>query len=606
MESERSRSALVSTRGTTYVGWSLQIPITNLIFSRVCGSYPWITVMPTKRIPRVKFNSPRIAERDTHILFAGNPLPMWIYDVKTLRFLEVNDSAVRQYGYTREEFLSLTINDIRPQMEVPTDQDHLHGSAGDLDKVWINVKKDGTQIYVKIRANDVRFRGKSGRYVVAEDVTERRHLQAELLRLAHHDGLTGLPNRILLEQRMSQSFESARKRGHRAGLICLDLDRFKQVNDWYGHAIGDECLKQVGTMLTRRLRGMDTVARTGGEEFTIVLGEVESVAAAGIVAKALLQVFSSPVEVEGHSIVLGASMGVAVYPDQGTDSSELWRSADAAMYRAKRAGGNRHELVASDLTTVAVENAGVDAHMRKMLRDGGFCLHYQLQYKMNGEIRGMEALLRLPHPNLSYVSTDRFISMAEENGLIHPLGKWVVEEACRQLMLWNSGRTKPVRITVNVSPLQLMRSNFVAEVRQVISESGIDPAWLEMEITERVVLNFDEIAKRMEELAEIGIRFAVDDFGTGYSSLQHLQRLPISTLKIDRSFVHQLSESSRSYPIVKAIIAMGHSLQMEVIAEGVETEDQMQVLRKLGCKCVQGFLLSHPSPPDVIESILNK
>jgi EAL domain-containing protein (putative c-di-GMP-specific phosphodiesterase class I) len=196
--------------------------------------------------------------------------------------------------------------------------------------------------------------------------------------------------------------------------------------------------------------------------------------------------------------------------------------------------------------------------------------------------------------------------MAEENGLIHPLGKWVVEEACRQLMLWNTGRTKPVRITVNVSPLQLMRSNFVAEVRQVISESGIDPAWLEMEITERVVLNFDEIAKRMEQLAEIGIRFAVDDFGTGYSSLQHLQRLPISTLKIDRSFVQQLSESSRSYPIVKAIIAMGHSLQMEVIAEGVETEDQMQVLRKLGCKCVQGFLLSHPSPPDVIESILNK
>jgi diguanylate cyclase (GGDEF)-like protein/PAS domain S-box-containing protein len=531
---------------------------------------------------------------------------MWIYDVRTLRFLEVNDSAVRQYGYTREEFLSLTINDIRLQMQLPTDPEHLHGSVGDLDKVWINVKKDGTQIYVKIRANDVRFRGRSGRYVVAEDVTERRHLQAELLRLAHHDGLTGLPNRILLDQRMSQSFESARKRSHRAGLICLDLDRFKQVNDWYGHAIGDECLKQVGTMLTRRLRGMDTVARTGGEEFTIVLGELESVAAAGIVAKALLQVFSSPVEVEGHSIVLGASMGVAVYPDHGTDSSELWRSADAAMYRAKRAGGNRHELVASDLTTVAVENAGVNAHMRKMLQDGGFCLHYQLQYKMNGEIRGMEALLRLPHPNLSYVSTDRFISMAEENGLIHPLGKWVVEEACRQLMLWNSGRTKPVRITVNVSPLQLMRSDFVAEVRQVISESGIDPAWLEMEITERVVLNFDEIAKRMEQLAEIGIRFAVDDFGTGYSSLQHLQRLPISTLKIDRSFVQQLSESSRSYPIVKAIIAMGHSLQMEVIAEGVETEDQMQVLRKLGCKCVQGFLLSHPSPPDDIESILNR
>jgi diguanylate cyclase (GGDEF)-like protein/PAS domain S-box-containing protein len=559
--------------------------------------------MPSKRTPRDEVDVRQGAKRKVPMLFDGNPLPMWIYDVKSLRFLEVNDSAVRQYGYSREEFLSLTINDIRPPQDVPVVS--LHGSTGDSDKAWINVKKDGTQIYVRIRANDVRFRGKQGRYVVAEDVTERRNLQAELLRLAHHDGLTGLPNRTLFEQRMSQAFEAAQRRGYRAGIICLDLDRFKQVNDWYGHAIGDECLKEVGTMLTRRLRGMDTVARTGGEEFTIVLGEVESVAAAGIVAKALLQVFTSPIEIEGHKIVIGASMGVAVYPDHGTDGSELWRSADAAMYRAKRSGGNRHVSVASDFATAAVESSGVETHMREMLRVGGFRLNYQLQYRMNGEIRGMEALLRLPHPNLGYVSPDRFIPIAEDNGLIHPLGKWVIEEACRQLTLWNSNRKTPVCIAVNVSPLQLMRSDFAAEVKEIISRSGIEPAWLEMEITERVVLNFDEIAKRVEQLAAIGIRFAVDDFGTGYSSLQHLHRLPISTLKIDRSFVHQLSESSRSYSIVKALIAMGHSLQMEVIAEGVETEDQMQVLRKLSCKCVQGFLLSRPSPPEAVESILN-
>jgi diguanylate cyclase (GGDEF)-like protein/PAS domain S-box-containing protein len=559
--------------------------------------------MPSKRTPRDEVNVRQGAKRKVPMLFDGNPLPMWIYDVKSLRFLEVNDSAVRQYGYSREEFLSLTINDIRPPQDIPVVS--LHGSIGDSDKAWINVKKDGTQIYVRIRANDVRFRGKQGRYVVAEDVTERRNLQAELLRLAHHDGLTGLPNRTLFEQRMSQAFEAAQRRGYRAGIICLDLDRFKQVNDWYGHAIGDECLREVGTMLTRRLRGMDTVARTGGEEFTIVLGEVESVAAAGIVAKALLQVFTSPIEIEGHKIVIGASMGVAVYPDHGTDGSELWRSADAAMYRAKRSGGNRHVSVASDFATAAVESSGVETHMREMLREGGFRLNYQLQYRMNGEIRGMEALLRLPHPNLGYVSPDRFIPIAEDNGLIHPLGKWVIEEACRQLMLWNSHRKTPVCIAVNVSPLQLMRSDFAAEVKEIISRSGVEPAWLEMEITERVVLNFDEIAKRVEQLAAIGIRFAVDDFGTGYSSLQHLHRLPISTLKIDRSFVHQLSESSRSYSIVKALIAMGHSLQMEVIAEGVETEDQMQVLRKLSCKCVQGFLLSRPSPPEAVESILN-
>jgi diguanylate cyclase (GGDEF)-like protein len=424
--------------------------------------------------------------------------------------------------------------------------------------------------------------------------------------MAHHDGLTGLPNRILLEQRMSLTFAAARESGHRAAIICLDLDRFKQVNDWYGHAIGDECLKKVGTLLTRRLRGMDTVARTGGEEFTILLGEVESVAAAGVVAKALLQVFSSAIEIEGHAIVLGVSMGVAVYPDHGMDGAELWRSADAAMYRAKRTGGNRHVLVESGSMTTAVESAGIESHMRTMLQDGGFHLHYQLQYDRNNQIRGMEALLRLPHPGLGYLSPDRFIPVAEGNGLIHPLGKWVIEEACRQAMIWNSQRKRPVRIALNVSPLQLMRSDFAAEVQHAITESGIDPGWLEMEITERVVLNFDEVAKRMEQLAKMGIRFAVDDFGTGYSSLQHLYRLPISTLKIDCVFVQQLSESSRSYPIVQAIIAMGHSLQMQVIAEGVEHEDQLHILRKLDCDCIQGFLLSRPSPPEIIEPLLRE
>jgi diguanylate cyclase (GGDEF)-like protein/PAS domain S-box-containing protein len=540
---------------------------------------------------------------DPSVLFAANRLPMWMYDVETLRFLEVNESALAQYGYSREQFLALTLNDLRPQESANCLEPH---ESADLDQACVNIKKDGTRIFVRIHAHDFVVRGRQVRYVVAEDVTERRHVQTELHRLAHHDVLTGLPNRSLLEQRMNQIFSSALKQGHRAGIICLDLDRFKQVNDWYGHAIGDECLKQVGTMLTRRLRGMDVVARTGGEEFTIVLGEVESVAAAGIVAKALLQVFAHPVEIEGNSIVLGASMGVAVYPDHGTDSADLWRRADAAMYRAKRAGGNRHALVAQNLTTASLESAGVEVHMREMLQSGGFRLNYQLQYNMTGEIRGMEALLRLPHPHLSYVSPDRFIPIAEDNGLIHPLGKWVIEEACRQLMIWNANRENPVCIAVNVSPLQLMRPDFAAEVQQIITSSGIRPEWLEMEITERVVLNFDEIGRRMEQLAALGIRFAVDDFGTGYSSLQHLHRLPISTLKIDRSFIQQLSEASRSYPIVKAILAMGHSLQMQVVAEGVENEDQMRVLRKLHCNCIQGFLLSHPEPADVVGAVLKK
>ena len=555
--------------------------------------------MPTKKARRSKADFP---SQRTPPWFAGNPLAMWIYDIQTLRFLELNESAERQYGYTRTEFLAMTLDCI-DSPESTTGCEHLSFGA-ESDKVWTHLRKDGTQILVKLRANDLQFGGRQARYVVAEDVTELLHQQKQLLRLAHHDALTGLPNRVLLEQRMVQGLAAARDRGHRMAIICVDLDRFKQVTDRYGHHVGDECLKQTGEMLTRRLRGMDTVARTGGEEFTILLGEVESVAAAGIVAKALLQAFSVALEVEGNKIVLSASMGVAVYPDFGSEGVELWRSADAAMYRAKRAGGNRHVLAPSGRTTAAIDTSDVEAHLRDMLMDKAFQLHYQLQYNMRGEIRGMEALLRLPSSQAHFLSPDRFIPIAEENGLIHPLGRWVIEEACRQLRLWNIGPHHPVSISINVSPLQLMRSDFVAEVQQAISRSGIHPQWLEMELTERVVLDIDEAAGRMAQLAAMGIRFALDDFGTGYSSLQHLQRLPISTLKIDRSFIQQLCESSRSYSIVKAIISMGHGLQMQVIAEGVEREDQRNVLRELGCDCIQGFLLSRPSDPEAINALL--
>jgi diguanylate cyclase (GGDEF)-like protein/PAS domain S-box-containing protein len=539
------------------------------------------------------------------VLFEGNPLPMWIHDVVSLRFLEVNESAQRQYGYTRQEFLSLTLGDLRhPDDEVLSAQSTSNIGITDLDKTCAHRTKDGGKIYVKLRANDVQFGDRAGRFVVAEDVTARRHMDAQLFQLAHHDALTGLPNRILLQQRIAQGFTKAQEQRHRTAIICLDLDRFKQINDWYGHAIGDECLKQMATMLTRRLRGMDTVARTGGEEFTILLGEVESVASAEIVAKALLQVFSNPIEIEGHKIILGASMGVAVYPDHGTDASKLWRSADAAMYRAKRAGGNRHLLAASGNIGLRIETLDVDARMRTMLQNDEFQLHYQLQYNLNRQIRGMEALLRLPSLKEGLVSPDRFITIAEDTGLIHPLGKWVLNKACHQLQRWNSRGRVPVRIAINVSPLQLMQPEFVSEVREAVSRSGIDPQWLEMEITERVVLNTNEIAEPMTELAKIGIRFAIDDFGTGYSSLQHLHQLPISTLKVDCSFIQQLCESSRSYSLVKSIIAMGHSLQMEVIAEGVEHEDQMRVLRELDCDSIQGFLLSQPSSPETIEALL--
>jgi diguanylate cyclase (GGDEF)-like protein len=413
---------------------------------------------------------------------------------------------------------------------------------------------------------------------------------------ALYDDLIGLSNRRLLVQQMVRTLTSARETGRQAAILCLMLDQFEHA-DRHEQIVKDKCMKRVATMLTRRLRGMDTVVRTAEEEFTIVLGEVESVGAVGVVAKALLELFAIPMEVEQCSILLRASIGGAVYPDHGDRETQLWQSADEAMRRAKRDGGGRYLLAARGTSTDAADDVELEHHMRRMLEVRGFRLHYQLQYHMNGRIRGAEALVRLPHPTLGSVSPDRFIPLAEASGLIHPLGKFVIEEACRQLVLWNRAATTPVRIAVNASPLQLIRSDFAMEVQQAILESGADPALLEIEITERAVLNFDEIAKHMAEFAAMGIRFALDDFGTGYTALQHLHRLPISTLKIDRSFIQRLCESSRSHPIIKAIIELAHSLKMQVIAEGVEDEDQIQLLRELNCDCVQGFLYLAPYLP---------
>jgi len=537
-------------------------------------------------------------------LIEGNPLAMWIHDQETLRFLEVNESALQQYGYERSSFLALTIDDLRPARDLTTNIRLLKTLPRKIHASDIHLKSDGTQIEVAISANDLVFRERACTLVIAEDVTERRNAHAQLIRLAHHDALTGLPNRVLLGERMKQALIRARQAGHKAAVVCIDLDRFKQINDWYGHSVGDECLKHVGHMLTGRLRGMDTVARTGGEEFTAVLGEVDSIVSAGLVGKALLQGFCKPLEIERHQLHLSGSIGIAVYPDHGEESQELWRCADAAMYRAKRAGGKRSIMAGPDMSTSAEENATLDKYVREMLHASKLKLHYQLQYAPNHRIRGMEALLRLPDGEAGYISPERFVPRAEANGLIHAIDRWVIEEACRQLSVWNTAGVSPTKVAVNVSPAQLMRSEFAAEVEASLSRWSVDPSLLEIEITERAFLDFDEIGRKMRDLYARGIRFAVDDFGVGYSSLQHLHRLPISTVKIDRSFVQRLCDPSGTYPIVEGIIAMGHSLKIEVIAEGIENEQQRFALESLGCDAMQGYLFARPVPAEMITPLL--
>lgn len=534
----------------------------------------------------------------------GNPLAMWIHDRETTRILEVNESALIQYGYTREEFLRLSMADLKKENSPSASAQTMSPQGREADQATTHVKRDRSLIQVIVRTNDMTYRSHPCRLVVSEDVTERRNQEARLLKLAHRDALTGLPNRTLLTEKVQQAINSAMRLDHKMAVLCIDLDRFKQINDWYGHAIGDDCLRQLGAMLTGRLRGMDTVARTGGEEFTAVLGEVKSLQGASAVGKALLEALRKPFDVEGHQIHLRGSIGVAVYPDHGEDAPELCRCADAAMYRAKRAGGNRSLLAGPDMSTVAEENAALDSYVTEMLQADRLEMHYQPQYGSNRKLHGTEALLRLPDAEGTYISPDRFIPHAEVTGLIHPIGCWAINEACRQLRAWNKPGVRPVRVAVNVSPLQLMRAEFADGVQACMARWGVNPAWLEMEITERVMLDFDEVGRKMRALHALGIRFAVDDFGVGYSSLQHLQRLPISTVKVDRSFVRRLCSPAGSFPIIQAIIAMGHSLGMEVIAEGIETEEQREVLEELGCDAMQGYLFSRPVPADTITELL--
>jgi diguanylate cyclase (GGDEF)-like protein/PAS domain S-box-containing protein len=546
------------------------------------------------------------ASEEYRLLFEANPLPMWIYDAQTWRFLRVNDAAVKHYGYSQLEFSEMKLQDIRP----PEDATELHDTLSRDNRSlfsgpWRHLKKDGTTIQVDIASHWIDFAGSRARFVMAHDVTERQRLHEQLLHQAHHDILTGLPNRLLFADRMTQTLAGAARRGLKAAVVCIDLDRFKQVNDTYGHTVGDLCLKQVADRIRQRLREVDTVARTGGEEFTLVLSGLGDADDAQTVVQALLDTFSIPLALAGYNIDVAASIGIAMYPDDGLDGLTLWRNADAAMYRAKRSGGNQFLFVSHEISSSASEANELELSMRRMLKEGGFQVHYQPQFTLDGELCGLEALLRLDHPRFGQIQPDRFIPLAEESGLIVPIGEWVLAEVCRQSMAWQREGLPPIRIAVNVSPLQLMRIDFAARVLEICKEHELPPHLLELEMTETTMMrNLNEVAQQMQTLSRLGIQFSVDDFGTGYSSLQHLHKLPISALKVDRSFIERICDAGGTFSIVQAIMSLAHSLGMRVVAEGVEREDQMQALRSLHCDMLQGFLLSRPMPGSAIPALM--
>ena len=553
-----------------------------------------------------EFLSAARAMEHYRLLFAAHPHPMWVHDPETLSILEVNDAAVAHYGYSREEFVTMTLRDLRPTEDVGAIlRETSTASSTRLTGPWRHRRKDGTYIQVDTASHIIDFEGRKCTFVLVQDVTDRQQMHEQLVYQAHHDLLTGLPNRLLLEDRMQQSLAQAARYGQHAALLCLDLDRFKQINDTFGHAVGDLSLQQVVKRVSARLRAVDTFARTGGDEFVIVLGELANRNSALMVARSILESINKPIETEDGSFDLSASIGISIYPDDGTDPSQLRRLADAAMYRAKQAGGSQYFLVSSQCSGTIAEVNELERFMCGALTDGGLELYYQPQYSMAGILCSLEAQLRLNHPQLGTIVADRFLPVAEECGLIVPLGNWVLDEVCRQSAVWQSLGLTSLRVSISVSLLQFLHSDFAGRVLSTVTQSGLDPRLLELIVTENTIMrNRPEVASQMRSLAQLGVHFSVADFGSSYSCLSHLHQLPVSTLKIDYSFVERITDPNGTYTIVQAIIALAHSLGLKVAGEGVERSDQMECLRTLGCDFMQGPLIAPALPATGVPKYL--
>jgi diguanylate cyclase (GGDEF)-like protein len=428
-----------------------------------------------------------------------------------------------------------------------------------------------------------------------------RAMSLQLSHLAQYDVLTDLPNRTLLNDRLTQVITSARRHGTGLAVLFVDLDRFKHVNDSFGHAMGDVLLQSVAHRLLACVRVSDTVSRLGGDEFVIVLSELDQVEDAAITANKVLTVLAASHKVAQHDLDVTVSIGVSTFPDDGQDAETLIKNADTAMYHAKENGRNNFQFFEKDMNVRALERQGLEGNLRLALGRQEFVLHYQPKVNLEtGAITGAEALIRWLHPDRGLVPPAQFVPIAEDSGLILPIGQWVLREACRQARAWLDAGLGPMPVAVNISTLEFRSKHFLEGIRAILLETGLEPHFLELELTESVLMQHPEsTASVLQALKSIGVRLAVDDFGTGYSSLSYLRRFPIDVLKLDRSFVQDIAcPETKDAAIVNAVITMGKSLKHRVIAEGVETEEQLTFLQAHRCDEGQGFYFSPPVAPE--------
>ena len=461
------------------------------------------------------------------------------------------------------------------------------------------IRKSGQSLSADVRINvvDAQSDNQGGHYIwIIADITERKQAEARMRHIAQHDPLTGLPNRLSLLNRLGQLLPEARRHNFKAAVMFLDLDRFKVINDTLGHQVGDELLREVASRLSAVVRKTDFVARLGGDEFVILLPDVRMPTDAALVAGKIVAALAEPVGADGNELHTSPSIGISIFPDDGADGDTLLKNADTAMYHAKAAGRNNYQFFANEMNQAAAQRLDIERKLRHAIARNEFALVFQPQFSAGSrQPTGVEALVRWHHPSDGIIPPDRFIPVAEETGLIVDIGDWVLRNACREMKHWQDAGLQPLRIAVNVSARQLRRRDFCDAVAGALAETGLPAELLELEITESAVMEDpEEAVALLQRLGRMGLTLAIDDFGTGYSSLAYLKLFPIDHLKIDRSFVRDIEHDLNDRAIAFSTIALAHSLGLNVIAEGVETEDQLELLRSNGCDEVQGYLFSKP------------
>ena len=528
---------------------------------------------------------------------------------ETMRFVEVNATACRMLGYTREEMFKMGPAQLFADGTHRLEQEYdaiIAGDTANEAKESLLRRRDGSHLLVEVHRHVERSGADWIIVGVLSDITERKEAEKRLIQMAHYDALTDLPNRTLFFKNLTRILNRGADRGWSGALLCIDLDHFKNINDTRGHALGDELLRQVSHRLIECIRVRDSIARLGGDEFAVILAAHGGQRRAHAVAKRILERLRLPFFVKGNEVTVSASIGVAVFPDDALVAETLVKYADTAMYQAKRAGRDTFRFFTAQMNTDALARLDIETALRKAVDNQEFILHYQPKMQIEtGRLCGLEALLRWQRPGHGLVSPAEFIPVLEDTGLILPVGRWVLEEACRQIAAWQASPIGRVAVSINIAGHQFVAGNLERDVIRALETHNVDANLLELELTESSLMaNTQSTIKTLQILRNLGVSISIDDFGTGYSSLAYLRRFPVDKLKIDMAFIRGVTANADDAAIVLAIIRMAHTLKLEVIAEGVETPAQLEYLRSHRCDQIQGYYFSRPLPVPELEKML--